>query len=220
MSIVSEALKKVEETRGGYTGPGSPPIRRSTPWIWPVVLIAILVVAGTLAIIDIGLRRSRGRSGTDEPAAPPENPVAEEATPASTTPAVAAPDPPPPGAVSISAVETVPVETPLEADEPVEPLAPAPVADEDPAESAAGEAEEVSLKGEQDLAAAEPAEDQGPTGMKVSGIAYSPRQRLARVGGRLVKEGDMVDGYRVAAIGQTTVTLERDGTRYDLEAER
>lgn len=50
----------------------------------------------------------------------------------------------------------------------------------------------------------------------VSSILFSPQRRVAVVNGRLVAEGDVVEGATVVAIDSDTVVLRRHGRRFSV----
>ncbi len=192
MSIIAEALKKVEqqnlEAQGaGGVPPEAPPAPGVVPprppkgangpqvVLWVLTGMAVIMLGAVAAVVVISRDREAppAAGGPSAVQAPGRASTAAPVAPAAPLPAIPAP----------------------EVEERVEPAAPVtPVAEPGPAAGAR----------------AETATEELPV---LSGIVSSGAMRFARIDGQLVRNGDRIAGYVVESISQDVVVLVRAGRR-------
>jgi hypothetical protein len=65
---------------------------------------------------------------------------------------------------------------------------------------------------------ATPVREEGKTfGLILEGIVWDKTRPLAMINGRIIEEGDKIEGVRVVKIEKTAVEIEKDGTRYSIK---
>lgn len=64
----------------------------------------------------------------------------------------------------------------------------------------------------------EPIREEGKTfGLRLEGIVWDETQPMAMINGRIVEEGDKIEGVRVVKILKTAVEIEKDGQHYSIK---
>ncbi len=245
MSIISDALKKVE----GNSGPAAPMKREapqveltegfsrsSTPplfSVWSIVLSTVMILmAAVLLFVTWYMNRGRRASDAMVQTAPISSPVDVVPAQVFEMPEAAEPsvaEPAEPGAALQSEAESEPPEeaAPVEAAEPVEPepaAEPAPaVAGTEPPEPEPAPAPAAVASTE---AAAPPAPKPEPAASRkrdelvLTGVVYTPRVRMAHINGKILPEGAEIRGYRIVTISRESVRLSKNDKFYILRLKR
>lgn len=193
MSLINDALKRTKEAQQQNPPPaGGPPLKPVDPAVTKAagnsksllyIMVACVVVGNAFLFIYL-------KDGDKKPATIPSTLAPAVATPAtapvSPTPAVTTPSPTPAKPEPAPAVAANPTPVP----------APAVIESNAPAASPAIVAQPEPPK---------------PAPLKLQSIIYNPARPSAMVSGKFVFIGDKVQGFRVTAIDQETVTLVGNG---------
>jgi len=242
MSIISDALKKVEGNSG------TPVKNQDTPQVelvdaparsasaplfsvWSIVLSTIMVLAAAILLLVTWhtnrLQRSAASVAATAPVSPPVavTPVSEPEVPV----AVTAPAPEPAPVAKPEPLPTADAELP----EPVVP--PKPVVQAEP--SVQPESPPVETKPAEALPAPvstspaqpavtpepepvpEPARKKGDD-LVLTGVVYTPRVRMAHINGKILPEGAEIEGYRIVTVSRESVRLSKDDKFYILRLKR
>ncbi|MDP6490484.1 MAG: hypothetical protein QGH42_05325 [Kiritimatiellia bacterium] len=241
MSIISEALKKVEgnsdsspsvkkqapqvELVDGFAKSSPPPLFS----VWSIVLSTVMVlVAASLLFATWFMNRPKDSASGAAAPRPVSPPVKVVATPVATVPAEpvpvapavpAAPGAAPaaePAAPEVQPRPTDPIETPAE---PVKaPSATTTPPAETPATGVASSPEaEPAAKPEVKTAPAAPSKRDD---LVLTGVVYTPRVRMAHINGKILPEGAKIRGYRIVSISRESVRLSKDEQFYILRLKR
>jgi hypothetical protein len=205
MSLINEALKRTSDVQqqtppptGGTpmkpAEPNSPPAGRGAKNVLFIVVFCVILGNALLflALKDGGAaRRSTAETATPSPARAASAPAGAESSPAVPPVSPAPKQQPAPLTPSVSGAPAAAAAV----------SAPAPVG-----ASNAGTNAVVT----ESPAPARPATAK-PAPLKLQSIIYNPTRPSAMVNGKFLFIGDRVQGYRVTAINQETVTLLGDG---------
>lgn len=196
MSLINDALKRTKDAQQQNPPPaGGPPLKvadsagaksASGAKTLLYIMVACVIVGNALLFIAI---KDRG--------------VKKEAAPAIATGSASAQ----PATATTTPVPTVAAAAPAV---PVATAAPAPVAAANPAPVATPIAAETNSTEVAPVVAAQP-EPPKPAPLKLQSIIYNPSRPSAMVSSKFVFIGDKVQGFRVTAIDQETVTLVGNG---------
>ena len=239
MSIISDALKKVEGNSGV-----EPPMKRDAPQVelvdsaspssspplfsvWSIVLSTVMVlVAAVLLLVPWHANRAPRSAESAITTAPLSSPVEVAAVPAAAVPEVPIVlESPAASAVRSAALHTkpVPVVKP-EVKQPAIPVAAAPPP--------------ATVKPTVEVAASAPVEPtpvppvttpipkptpEAPRGgdeLVLTGVIYTPRVRMAHINGKILPEGAEIEGYRIVTISRESVRLSKDDKFYILRLKR
>jgi hypothetical protein len=191
MSLINDALKRTKDAQQQNPPPaGGPPLKPADPATTKstsnaksllYIMIACVVVGNALLFFAIQDRGAKKEIAPAVPVAP-------------TTAAAVAPAP-------TASVAPAPVPQPAKSE-------PAPAAIANPAPIATPV---VSEKNSNDALLAAQPEPARPVPLKLQSIIFNPSKPSAMVSGKFVFIGDKVQGFRVTAIDQETVTLVGSG---------
>ena len=189
MSLINDALKRTKDAQQQNPPPaGGPPLKPADPAVAKsasnsksLLYVMVGCVIVGNAFLFLYLKDEEKKPAAIQPAAPAV--AAPTAAPVSPAPATTAPQP--------------------------AKAAPAPVVAANPASAPAPTAE-TNITSAPPVAAAQP-EPPKPAPLKLQSIIYNPSRPSAMISGKFAFIGDKVQGFRVTAIDQETVTLVGSG---------
>ena len=200
MSLINDALKRTKDAQQQNPPPaGGPPLKPADPATAKstsnaksllYIMIACVVVGNALLFFAIKDRGTKKETASAVPASATPTTTATTTTP---TPTIA------------TAVPAAPV-APTTSSPPPQPAKPepAPIV-------AASPAPIPKEKNSNDAPVTARPEPPKPAPLKLQSIIYNPSRPSAMVSGKFVLVGDKVQGFRVTAIDQETVTLVGNG---------